>query len=77
VKHLVGEDHILYGERNMKKFLLHWKGGFAPEKIEGEDIGQALALAGYGEAAITALDYWEEVEKGEKHRCNAPSVREH
>ncbi len=44
----------------MKKFLLHWLTG-ETEKVEGDDIANAMTLAGYSSGALRALDYFEEI----------------
>ena len=44
----------------MKTFELHWLGG-KTEVVRGHDIADAFRRAGYGNGAIRALDYFEEV----------------
>ena len=44
----------------MKKFKLYWLDG-KTEIIEGENIGNAFARAGYGAGALNALDWYEEI----------------
>ena len=43
-------------------FKLHWLHNKA-ETIHGLDIADAIRKAGYGEGAMSALDYWEEVKE--------------
>jgi len=47
----------------MKTFILHWRRG-ANEKAYGDDIAQAMNNLGYGQGALPALDYWEEIKDG-------------
>ena len=44
----------------MKSFKLHWLDGKI-ETIKGLNISDAMTKAGYGNGAIRALDYYEEV----------------
>lgn len=57
-----------------RRFMLHWLDG-KTEILEGVDTGGAagslqvaLMCAGYGNGALRALDYWEEI----KEEQNAP-----
>jgi len=47
---------------DMKTFLLHWRTG-PSEEVYGNDITHALNRTGYGQGALPALDYWEEVKE--------------
>ena len=46
--------------RHMKKFQLFWLDG-KTEIVEGTDIADAFRRAGYGNGAISALDYYKEI----------------
>jgi hypothetical protein len=48
-------------EKLVKRFRLHWRDG-AVSEIEGSDIADAISRAGFGQGALTTLDYWEEAE---------------
>lgn len=48
----------------MKTFIFHWDGG-KDETLQGESAADALNRAGYGQGAIRALDYFEEVKESE------------
>lgn len=51
----------------MKKFKLHWLSGEPKEEIvEGTDIADAFAHAGYSAGAIRALDWFEEIKENKK-----------
>lgn len=43
-----------------KTFILHWLDG-STERVTGPTISSAFAMAGYGGGAISALDFYEEV----------------
>lgn len=43
-----------------KTFKLYWSTG-DPDVIHGYDIADAIRKAGYGDGAMGAIDYWEEV----------------
>lgn len=45
-----------------RKFILHWRDG-TTETVEGTSIANAFMSAGYGNGAIAALDYFEEVKE--------------
>jgi len=47
------------------KFILHWYSS-PDEIVEGDDIAQAMTLAGYSQGALPALDYWEEIKEDTK-----------
>jgi len=44
----------------MKKFKLYWLDG-KEEVVEGTSIADAFMRAGYGNGAIRALDYYEQL----------------
>lgn len=44
------------------KFILHWSDG-VKEEVEGDTIAQAFSDAGYGNGALSALDYFEPVKE--------------
>lgn len=44
----------------MNTYKLHWRDG-KTEIVQGDSISQAFASAGYGNAAIRALNYYEEL----------------
>ena len=44
----------------MRKFRLHWLDG-KKETITGQDVSDAMRRAGYGNGALRALDYWEDL----------------
>lgn len=48
-------------ESGLKKFKLHWLDNKV-DAIEGTDITDAFRRSGYGQGALRALDYWEEVD---------------
>jgi hypothetical protein len=49
----------------MKRFRLFWLDK-TMEDIEGNDIADAFRRAGLGGGAIRALDYYKEIEDGQK-----------
>ena len=48
----------------MKTFKLYWLSG-KTETIEGDSISDAFTHAGYGQGAVRALDWYEEIDKKE------------
>lgn len=48
----------------MKRFTLYWKTG-TRQVVEGENILQAMALAGYSRGAVRALDFYAKGDNGE------------
>lgn len=49
----------------MYKFTFHWKDGTS-DSAEGDTVEQAFTSLGYGNGAIPALDYYEQVRRTPK-----------
>jgi hypothetical protein len=49
----------------LKKFKIHWMHG-ETQIIEGYTISAAFNTAGFGQGALRALDYWEEIKEGKE-----------
>lgn len=42
------------------KFVFHWRGNAPPSTFDGDTAEQAFAGAGYGNGAVSAVDYYHE-----------------
>lgn len=46
---------------SMSTYVFHWKNG-TTDTLDGDDAVNALNRAGFGPGALTALDYYEQVQ---------------